>query len=196
MIPKSIHSNYLLSEIPEPWRLLGFELRPFSIGHWVLMMRWDCWPPENEEQKVLGMIFCSMTWDEANRWVAAPWRGRWDLIKARWALKRYSAFKRIRLWRMFNQYLEEHLFKPEYIPAGDGGATTTLPTPLHLKVRLMVDFRIPESDVMDYPIRKAMFLIRADQEARGQVVIVDRAEMRAAADEHRKNRMNQEGAKN
>lgn len=198
MIPKGINENYLLSEIPVPWTIMGRELKPFSIGHWIALQRWDCWPPKDEEQFILGIILCSKSWADGLSWVSSRFRSMLDLLFIRWRIKKIGVIKRQRIWRTFNLYLEEHFFEPGFIPSGESGATT-LPTPLHIKARLMSEFGVSEEAVMDYPLRRAIMLIRASQEAKGQITVIDQHEMKAAAEGWRESRRQfneQSGGKN
>lgn len=191
MLPKGIQSNYLLSEIPEPWTIMGRELLPFSIGHWVALQRWECWPPKEEEDFVLAIILCSKTWEQGLKWVTSRFQSRVDLLGMRFRVKRLGFMKRIKVWKTFNLYLEEHFFEPGFISSGETGGAG-LPSCLHLKTRLMRDFGMSEAQVMDYPLRKAMFLIRADQESRGQITIFDKAEAKEAANAYRQSVLGKE----
>lgn len=182
MIPKRIDQNYLLAEIPEPYHLLGREMLPFSIGHWVALERWGCWPVRNQEEYLVGIIFCSMRYREILQWMTSDIWSRIALWRITRRLRKYNEFQKIKLWKMFQAYLQENFFEPGYVVNGDS-FSTSLPAPLHLKLFLMRDFGMSESEVMDYPLKMAMFLLRADQEAKSAITVFDKAEAKEAANE-------------
>jgi hypothetical protein len=76
--------------VPEPFRILGLNLRPFSLGHYYLMRRFNvAFASDNEAtvthgDLVLGVLICSMTHAEFNALLAA---GEIEKQVLKWARK-------------------------------------------------------------------------------------------------------------
>ncbi len=59
--------DYFISAAPEPWQILGLNLRPFSVGHYIKLRRLDCAFVSDEARPVklsdlvVGLAVCSMS---------------------------------------------------------------------------------------------------------------------------------------
>jgi hypothetical protein len=60
---------FVRASVPDPYTILGVKLRPFSLGHFFLMRRFDCaFSAENQSSGgildlLLGIAICSHTYD-------------------------------------------------------------------------------------------------------------------------------------
>jgi hypothetical protein len=58
--------DYFFSAAPEPWQILGLTLRPFSVGHYIKLRRFDCAFVADEprdaglQDLVIGVAVCCM----------------------------------------------------------------------------------------------------------------------------------------
>lgn len=61
--------NYFTAAYPEPWQILGVNLKPFSVGHFIKLKRLGCAfvaedsTPATIGDLLLGIIVCSMSSD-------------------------------------------------------------------------------------------------------------------------------------
>lgn len=74
---------YPLAAIPEPYRILGLELKPLCLGHCVLMERFGVSFITREDRDptladlVLGVFICSQSYDSFLDYIqAGDWQGR------------------------------------------------------------------------------------------------------------------------
>lgn len=64
--------------IPEPYRVLGLKLKPFSLGHYFILHRHGCAFVSDEpatatrEDLVFAVLVCSMTAKEFESWWSSP----------------------------------------------------------------------------------------------------------------------------
>ncbi len=62
--------TYTQRIIPEPYTILGLSLRPFSLGHFLLLQRFNCGFVSDKptlggiDDLILGCCVCSMTYEE------------------------------------------------------------------------------------------------------------------------------------
>ena len=70
--------SYISSLVPEPLRVMGVDLRPLSLGHYILMLRFGCRYAGDEEIDVgleemgdllLGLMICKRTYEEFLEWI-------------------------------------------------------------------------------------------------------------------------------
>jgi len=68
-------NSIFAAAIPEPYRVLGLKLRPFSLGHYVTLHRHgsafvsDRETNASREDLIFAAIVCSMTFEEFNEWI-------------------------------------------------------------------------------------------------------------------------------
>lgn len=94
MPPRS--NSFVAAATPEPYVVLGLQLRPFCLGHYVWLRRFGCAfvgkdkaIPERADL-ILACLVCSMTFDEFGAWIHAESPSRFKRIAtmARLALRR------------------------------------------------------------------------------------------------------------
>lgn len=63
-------TDYAIACYPDEVNILGLQLKPFCLGHYILMRRFECnYAAEGESQLdfgdfLLGLVICSMTYEE------------------------------------------------------------------------------------------------------------------------------------
>lgn len=116
---------YLTAAIPEPYRILGLRLKPFSLGHYLLLRRFGCaFVSDREEQAthedlIIGVLICSMKFDEFLEFIEDP-----DSEKelASWGAKAYDCDLLDRI-QLFKRYLSEGSKVPQVWFEEEGDAS-------------------------------------------------------------------------
>jgi hypothetical protein len=139
------NSDFIAAAYPEPWQILGVNLRPFSLGHYIKLSRLKCaFVSEKEETAtlgdlLLGIIVCSMptatdfSKDDFWNWLQRKDGGiRYSLYAIKQRILRrqvatpaeYDVF----VWgkqnkgiefaskvKLFSDYIEKHSVAPAYV---------------------------------------------------------------------------------
>jgi hypothetical protein len=200
----SLSADYAAAMFPDPVRILGVRLRPYCIGHALLLQRIGS-PYVAEDggrrtESGLGDLFmalwiCSQPWDQAE----ARLRSR----RARWLLKWWS-------WQFHQQpdtqaalafvCAETQLFRyighawrgPTLWEKQRTGPVETPGAPLlaHLKVTLMSSLHCSQHQALSWPVRAALFDYATHAERAGQVGIVSEEDESAVDECIRRNARN------
>jgi hypothetical protein len=117
-------NNYTKALIPEPYTLLGIELKPFCLGHIFLMQRFGCaFSSESPDTMggiddlLLGISICSRTYEEFLEFVNTPkelkeWTKKWGkYIKKETKKKNFDILSK---FEFFREYLKSGIFIPKY----------------------------------------------------------------------------------
>src|SRR6478736_4938936 len=148
---------YAHAAIPDPYRILGLRLRPFSLGHFLLLQRFGCGflSPNPDDAKredlLLGVLICSMRHKEFLEFLEqkdfAQQIEKWGKDNGLFDLPEKSA--------LFSAYLKASLTEPNYISIqpsgeenGDWGQS--------LKMTLMTRLNHSESEALDMPLSQAL----------------------------------------
>lgn len=147
--------------MPEPFTVLGRKLKPFSIGHEILLQRFDCnyslmaQKAPGYADLILAVFICSRTFEEAlealqSRSLRIQMRawgwycGRFDYPEAR---------------SFFQRYLVAHTQWPKrfwFLQQSKGGEPGA-PFVQSLKVRLQKDLGYTESGALNAPYAVALW---------------------------------------
>ena len=82
MVVSNIIKHYAEAALPNPVSVLGVRLRPFSLGHVILMKKYDMpWVSDKEELPsiwalIFGVFICSQSWSEFESWMKEE--NEWD----------------------------------------------------------------------------------------------------------------------
>jgi len=68
-------NQYVKASVPEPYTILGLRLRPFALGHFLLMRRFGCAYAEDRERAmsnpsdlikdfIMALVICSLTYED------------------------------------------------------------------------------------------------------------------------------------
>ena len=145
--------------IPEPFIVLGVRLKPFTLGHAALLMRFggECWIDGGEcglDELLLGVAVCSSDSFDAFRadiydgWISKRIEELAEKVEAGDAQKEMD---------LFTRYIQEGTNGPKMLFQESDRKETRSHAIQSLRVQLMRFFRIPQSEVMDVPVSVALW---------------------------------------
>jgi len=163
--------DYLKAAFPDPFTVLGKRLHPFSLGHALLLRRFECDPVETLDQLIRAVIICSRP--------AARVLEAFDDPRLNWKLKWWS-FRLRRLDRKRSKRSAEHRSAPtikdrialfhEYIACHTGngprvleseefgtGGPSGAPFLQHLRTTLISRLHYSPAEAMDAPYSLALW---------------------------------------
>jgi hypothetical protein len=149
--------DYARSAVPDPYRILGLRLKPFSLGHYLLLQRFGCaFIQQNQgmatrEDLILGVLICSMSHQYFLRFIEQ--QNFEDQVKT-WGMKiGIVDFKEKA--ELFQNYLRLGMIEPDYValqPQNDSGGDWAQ----SLKITLVTRLGYTEREALDMPISKAL----------------------------------------
>lgn len=173
---------YCTASIPDPYRILGLRLRPFSLGHYLLMQRFGCnfladdVSTATREDLILGVLICSMRHAEFLVFIEQK---NFAKEMVAWG-KRIGLFDFPEKSGLFQKYLRASLDEPDYIelhPSQGGSGDWAQ----NLKLVLVTKLFYTEADALDMPLSKALADYYKLAESEGAVRLITK-EDRAHAD--------------
>jgi hypothetical protein len=174
-------SPYAHAAIPDPFRILGLRLQPFSLGHLLLLQRFDCAfladtpTTATKADLILGVLVCSMRPVEFLDFLESP-----SFVRevATWG-KKIKKFDFTAKAELFRQYLAAALQEPEYIaiqPGGEEGDWVQA-----LKLTLTTRLGYSDAEAWEMPISKAFSEYYKLAEAEGLVRVLTPEDLAAGA---------------
>lgn len=147
---------------PDRWQILGLKLIPFSLGHLVLLHRFDSAfiggdpDPNPFTDLALAVFICSRTYEQALDDLNDPTLSR---EMHRWARKCtgktwWRKGKPIDLalkWSLFEQYLAEGDWTPVYQTDSNRTRTVGLPFVQSVRVKLQSSFGMSDREIFNRP---------------------------------------------
>jgi hypothetical protein len=169
---------YLKAAHPEPFRILGKDLKPFCMGHELLLQRFkNRFSIESEDQPdesdlIIAVYICSHQYEPGfSLDNFRIWPRAWVYGKTLGQRFMLSAMLR------FHQYIEAHTEIPEYYIQGDPEERTVgAPTIQAVKVARLKNSSATELDILNEPFSKVFWDHLTWLEGQGQIQIVDEAE--------------------
>ncbi len=147
---------YSESAIPEPFRILGLKLLPFSFGHYLLLKRFDCaFVAEDEryadrDDVLIGVLICSMSPSDFLEFIESKGFKRevreWGKKTGLFSLKEKAA--------LFQKYLRSGWQEPPHINKAGGRSTGDWVQ--NVKITLQAKLGYTDDEVMSMPMSKAM----------------------------------------
>ncbi len=138
--------------IPEPWTILGLKLRTLSLGHILLLERFESaflgyQRSDNPfEELAMAVFICSSTYEEAVEGMGNPTTPK---VFQKWA-KKLGVIDIAEKWKLFEEYLRSQELRFEsgldYVTATEGG-TRSMRIPFAHAVRVKLQSRMSFSDV-------------------------------------------------
>ena len=173
-------ADFLETAVPEPMVLLGRKLKPLTIGHLLLLERFDCLPTHERDQLVLAILIASHNHDE----VLPLFEDRfWDLRMRvwRWRLGKFDWMEKFQLW---DDYFQRSMATPCAISKKDSDALSNSATPFlqHLKCTLQAKLGYSPTEVLNTPYSQAIWDYYTFHEMEGSVDIADAEERKRMAD--------------
>lgn len=156
---------------PEPVRVLGVDLLPFSLGHAIHLKRFEAYPVMTPPDLLLALLVCSCRFDDlpavlGDRWLPVKMK-LWGWTHRNWdfALKMQA----------FHDYVSAGSLGPD-IYEKDQHESMELPGApwlAHLKTVLMAELGYSRTEVLNTPYGECLWDYYTHWENRKQVDIVD-----------------------
>ena len=190
--------KYLEAVIPDPVRIFGLRLRPFSLGHLLLLDRlgspyvrggniglddlllavWIC---SRGIDANIELLDSAQLWAQVKKWKRAVQRSRWLM---RLFGKRFDIASR---FVAFHNYIRNGQEIPKYFfESGKFSQSMGAPWMQTVRVRAMRELHYGQTEVLDMPLSLLLWDYVTLSELDGNVRIFDKTEhdeMTKAADE-------------
>lgn len=191
---------FYLAAIPDTWEILGLKLRPFSLGHVILLHRIES-PFIGHQPKgsklfddlALAVLICSESYANGIQILHDP-----GLSKAlrSWAdsltgMNRWAVRLRLKKPNLinfegpaseFSEYIKEHSKIPDYDFNPDDLREVHCPEVQLVKVALMREMGISESEILDRPWGLCLWDYVTMNAQDGKIKMVDTAQKHEARD--------------
>lgn len=174
--------------IPDPVRILGVRLRPFSFGHMILMDRFGCNLSPLDEMEapsifdlVLGIMICSRSFAE---FIELADNSKMFVAESKRISKRIKLKELAPKAQLFGEYMRDGMRSPKYWMTDKPSGQTGAPLPLAVIMLLMCEMRLSEQEALDMPASRALWYCTALGERKGQARLwtkQDEAAQEAAA---------------
>jgi len=152
--------DFLQAAVPEPVQILGLEMRPFSLGHWLLLARFEngfLTGNVKLDDVILAVLICSMTFEEACVFMAAADRDEQIRVwseKVKLQLKLAGETLNVSAKaELFSTYFKEGSKIPAYQYTDTGTSAVGCPWTQVLKVTLMSELGMSETEVLNRSLR-------------------------------------------
>jgi hypothetical protein len=187
--------NYVRAAVPDPYTILGVKLRPFCIGHFFLMQRFNCaFSSENEEtlgnveDLLLAISICSRTYEEFIEFINDPahfnkWCKQWG-IEVTKALKKDKNFNFLHKMMLFKEYMKNGLIVPKFFEGDNQGDGKTSGAHWSQSVLLVLtgELGYTYSEAVNMPLSKALADYFKWAEKGGMVTLMNDDELEAVAE--------------
>lgn len=167
--------NYFTASIPDPVQILGLALRPFSLGHFFLMKRFEVAFASEEfrdatiQDLILAVLICSRTYDQFLELIET--NDFHQQVRA-WGEKIGIHFSLPEKVRLFNAYLAEAFKQPAIVYE-----VQTTSSGAHwahvLRHSLISQCGYTASQAMDLPLAQAFADFYKNAETNGILSIAD-----------------------
>ena len=167
-----MHAAFLEAAAPEPFRVLGRNLKPFTIGHQLLLERFESGYAVGStvspswDDFIFSVWTCSQSYADVLKALAS----RVTLVRVYLWSKRCGKFDVREAQQFFNQYLEANTSEPMYFyddtKAGDA---LGIPWGLYLKQMVQEKLHLNEAEAVNYPYRQASLLYLRQLAERGMI---------------------------
>ena len=175
--------DYFETTFPEPFTILGKKLKPFSLGHLLILHRLDCVPVSDNDSLLMSVLVCSQdatTLDDIfdDRWLNTKlWVWQFLLGKVDW----------IKCHELWSEYFTLHMAMPSYHSKNSGDDDSPSGTPFlqSLKATLQAKLNYTPKEALLAPMQSAIWDYLSYHEMEGNLEVVDkdwRKEMKADAD--------------
>jgi len=175
--------GYFQSAIPEPFRILGLELKPLSLGRYRLLKRHDCAfvadGPRNAStlDLIIGVLICSMRVDEFQEFMRSPEFG--EQTKSWWhqALASSVDFNILEKIALFQRYIKTHSAFPDYWDESESSQCSGAHWAFSLAVTLKSELKWTEEEINEEPLCKALFEYFKWAESQGSIQLMTQSDI-------------------
>lgn len=148
--PRDAHS-FVQAAVPEPFQILGLRLKPFSLGHYILLKRYgfvcDSGEPYTRENMILACLVCSMDYREFLEFIESP-DYKADVIAWGELCGHFNLAEKLRL---FYEYIAPSFEEPAFIIIGQT-ADNPGDWSQNLKLAMMLKLNATEEDILNRPL--------------------------------------------
>ena len=148
---------------------MGLKLRPYSIGHALLLARHDSsfalGGPITLGDMVLAVLVCSQTFRDAQGTLNAWW-AKWYVKYWGWHMRKLNIISEA---KTFQAYRETGTWLPNINFKLENARMMTAPQAVWLLAFLVKDCGMAPAEALDVPIARANALLYADMDSRGEV---------------------------
>jgi hypothetical protein len=148
----TLDAAYLRAAVPEPVQVLGLRLKPFSLGHYLLLARFNCayvtGATPTLGDLVLGALVCSQTYADALDFLSGDWQQdvqKWDV-----KLTRQNVDWKSRV-TLLADYIRAGMVTPAYSATEGGSSPSGAPWTELLRVGLL-EMGLTEEEVLNRPL--------------------------------------------
>lgn len=165
--------------LPTPYRILGQDLLPFSVGHAFLFAKLGITAIATAEDLIMAVLVCCHTYGELEeRLNKRSWRWSWRFKRWRKQCRKIlkSEARYIAASTKLTEYMDEGTAQPDYdITSTARGDTSDSKTPFlqHLRTVLMAKLNYKPSEVMNMAYSQAIWDYRSYMEIEGAIVVTD-----------------------
>jgi len=165
--------DYFTTVLPEPFTILGKELKPLSIGHLLILHRLDCIPVEDNEKLFMACLVCSTeatSLDDIfnDRWLNFKiWLWQFRLGKIDW----------LKCHELWTEYFTLHMEMPSYESRHEGSSNDTpsgTPFLQQLKATLQAKLNYTPQEALAVPIQQAVWDYLSLHELEGNIDVLDK----------------------
>lgn len=182
--------HYVKSAIPEPYTILGVRLRPFSLGSYFLMERFDVGFIDEDVDRVggipdllLAIAICSRTYEEFLEFIDNEkefnkWTKTWGKQVNKQA-KTDKNFNLLYKFMDFEKYMKDGVRVPKYFEGdadGDGKSSGAHWTQC-LLLTLTSELGYTQTEALNMPVSKALADYFKWAETKGMVSLMDDDEL-------------------
>jgi hypothetical protein len=161
-------ADFLNAALPEPYTLLGVRLRPFCIGHALLLARHGLDPVRDTGGLVLAVVICAHRPEEFER-VASS---RLFRIRLAWWRLRLGRFDVVEKIALLNDYMAANTLSPKCWETDGKTFNPGAPFLQHLKITLQSRLNYSPSEALNAPLGAALWDYFSFWEAEGQADIL------------------------
>lgn len=160
--------SYVRASVPDVYRVLGLQLKPFCLGHLFLMHRFDCAFASEEgtdagiSDFLLGLAICSRSYEEFIEFIRdekafEAWTSSWGKQVSK-AIRRDKRFDVIEKMGLFQNYMKDSIRIPKYFE-GDNSSETQVSGAHWTQSVLLVltsELGFTQSEALNMPLSKAL----------------------------------------
>ncbi len=170
-----VDAAFLRATLPARIKCLGVEMRPLCLGHYVHLRALEnafvCGQPPIIADLILGVFVCSQSFEDGQRAMRSPWL-KWLFRFWGWRVRKMNIAEQIRALRTERDSFAEKMKAfgdvtslddvktAEYdtiVQGKSGRRELGAPWEARLKVILMKELHLSESEVMNRPLVMSVF---------------------------------------
>lgn len=179
----AMNAAYQNAALPEPYRILGRKLLPFSLGHYMLLRRFDCAFIADEERipeladLIFGVLICERNYRQGERLVNdadAFTKASHELGKSNEGIEYLGLIEKIKL---FKDYIKDGSQMPPYWNESRETRISGQHWSQSMLVSLMSELGYSRIDALNAPLTQVMADYLALAENNGSIRLMTESEI-------------------